>query len=87
LRLVDTSEGDIRMTGDAVRQTLGVQDFSEFLRPRSPIEGYRVIKKDGQSVIEFEGERNKVLNYLFVGVVDYLIGESHPKEPTKLQLH
>jgi hypothetical protein len=48
-----------------------ITDFSEFLRMKSPIVGYRVTKNKGQNIIEFEGDLNKMLNYLISSAIDY----------------
>jgi hypothetical protein len=39
--------------------------------------GYRVYKEDGEPVIEFEGEKTKVLSFLLIGAIDYHLYRLH----------
>jgi hypothetical protein len=49
----------------------GIRNFAEFWKVNSPITAYRVYKDNGEVFVEFEGEKGKVMSYLFVGAFAY----------------
>jgi hypothetical protein len=55
----------------------GIRDFTLFWRVRSPIAAYRVYREDVEVYVEFEGERAKIMSYLFVGAVDCHLARLH----------
>jgi hypothetical protein len=77
LKAIKNNGGNLSMTGEDVLRVFGIRDFEQFLRPRSPVVGYRVYKEDGEPVIEFEGEKSKVLSFLLVGAIDYHLYRLH----------
>jgi hypothetical protein len=75
----------------------GIRDFAQFWKVRSPITAYR---EKGEVFVEFEGNRGKVMSYLFVGAFVYHLARVHvitnelekiaevlTEEATELQSH
>jgi hypothetical protein len=49
----------------------GIRNFAEFWKVNSPITAYRVYNDNGEVFVEFEGDKGKVISYLFVGAFAY----------------
>jgi hypothetical protein len=49
----------------------GIRNFAEFWKVNSPITAYRVFRDNGEVFVEFEGDKGKVISYLFVGAFAY----------------
>jgi hypothetical protein len=69
-------------------------------RVRSPITAYRVYREAGEVFVEYEGNRGKIMSYLFVGAFVYYLAHVHvitnelekiaevlTKEAAELQTH
>jgi hypothetical protein len=78
----------------------GIRDFAQFWKVHSPITAYRVYREKGEVFVEFEGNRGKIMSYLFVGAFVYHLARVHvitnelekiaevlTKEATELQSH
>jgi hypothetical protein len=48
-----------------------IRNFGEFWKVHSPITAYRVYKDNGEVFVEFDGEKGKIMSYLFVGAFAY----------------
>jgi hypothetical protein len=49
----------------------GIRNFAEFWKVNSPITAYRVYRDNREIFVEFEGDKGKVMSYLFVGAFEY----------------
>jgi hypothetical protein len=49
----------------------GIRNFGDFWKVNSLITAYRVYKDDEKVYVEFEGDKAKIMSYLFVGALAY----------------
>jgi hypothetical protein len=59
------------MSEEDAYRVFGIRNFRDFWRTNSHIAAYRVCKDDGKVYVEFEGDKGKIMSYLFVGAFAY----------------
>jgi hypothetical protein len=97
---VQVNDDRICISEENAFRIFGIRDFAHFWKVRSPITAYRVYREKGEVFVEFEGNRGKIMSYLFVGAFVYhlarvnvitneleKIAEVLTKEATELQSH
>jgi hypothetical protein len=100
LQGVKVNDDRICVSEENAYRIFGIRDFAEFRKVRSPITAYRVYREEGEVFVEFEGERGKIMSYLFVGAFAYHLAQIHvitnelekiaavlTREATELQKH
>jgi hypothetical protein len=100
LKGVKVNDDRICVSEENAYRIFGIRDFAQFWKVRSPIAAYRVYREDGEVYVEFEGERGKIMSYLFVGAFVYHLARIHiitnelekiavvlSREATELQKH
>jgi hypothetical protein len=68
---VKLKEDRICISEENAYRIFGIRNFAEFWKVNSPITAYREYKDNGEVFVEFEGEKGKVMSYLFVGAFAY----------------
>jgi hypothetical protein len=97
---VQVNDDRICISEENAFRIFGICDFAQFWKIRSPITAYRVYREAGEVFVEFEGNRGKIMSYLFVGAFVYHLARVHvitdelekiaevfTKEATELQSH
>jgi hypothetical protein len=67
LLVVKLRDDRICMSEEDAYRIFGIRNFAEFWKVNSPITAYRVYKDNGEVFVEFEGNKGKIMSYLFVG--------------------
>jgi hypothetical protein len=71
------NEDRICISEENAFRIFGIHDFAQFWKIRSPITAYRVYREKGEVFVEFEGNRGKIMSYLFVGAFVYHLARVH----------
>jgi hypothetical protein len=74
---VQVNDDRICISEENAFRIFGICDFAQFWKIRSPITAYRVYREAGEVFVEFEGNRGKIMSYLFVGAFVYHLPRVH----------
>jgi hypothetical protein len=74
---VQVNDDRICISEENAFRIIGIRDFAQFWKIRSPITAYRVYRERGEVFVEFEGNRGKIMSYLFVGAFVYHLARVH----------
>lgn len=73
LQGLKVKDGRICISEDDAYRIYGIRNFADFWRTNSPIHAYRVYKENEKVYVEFEGKREQITSYLYVGAFAYHI--------------